>query len=175
MRTLSLLAIVAVAPACTSAPPTALIRNPSRFVFLAVLEGLYEDGVDPRAAAALLRPGPGPGHFVDKCPLCEPVRFAFEVYAAHPGPRMFDFREEPLPDALRDGLKSPERPRRLAALRDLVDRHVARRLDRSALTDAERQAFRAWALDARKQGMTMKRDDFGDYCPSCDGGNCLKK
>ena len=144
------------------------VRNPERFLFLAVLEGLYEEGVDPALAAALIGPD-RLGHFVDKCPLCEPVRFAFETYAAHPQPRMYAFQEVETPAALREGLASPDRRRRLTALRDLIDRYVARKVARSALTEKGLEGLRRWLARARQAGMSFKRGGFGDFCPSCDG------
>ncbi|MBX9625325.1 MAG: hypothetical protein K2X82_16075, partial [Gemmataceae bacterium] len=58
-------------------PERLALLKPSLYVRQAVLDGLAEDGVDPKLAAGLLeRPD-----FVPKCPLCDATRAAFREYA----------------------------------------------------------------------------------------------
>ena len=169
---LLLLALVGGGPTCGVGPQIPPPQH-ARFLYLAVLEGLYEEAVDPAVAKSIVE-APGPGHFVVKCPACEPVRFAFEVYAAKPRFRMGRLDEGALPAAIADGLKSPDRAQRLKALETLVDRFVERKLARTVMTESEKGAFRTWAAQARKLGTSVKPPDFGDYCPSCNGVNPKK-
>lgn len=160
-----LLTLVGCGEPPASSPPS--LGPPERFLFFAVLEGLYAEGIDPATARALLSPA-GPGHFVDKCPICGPVRSAFEAYASQPRPRL-SFKEADAPAGAKETLAGPDRTGRMEALRDLVDRSVARRIAATAAPEADRQALRTWLADGRKKGMAYKHDGFGDFCPSCDG------
>lgn len=161
MKALPLLLVLA---GCASPQPPPL-GKPARFLFLAVLEALYEQKVDPERTRALALQ---PGHFVIKCPICEPIRLAFRAYADHPRP-MYGMEERELPAEIRDGLAAPDRDRRLAALQELVDRAVARRLERSSIGDEDRATLKTWLHEARRTGMSYKSESFGPSCPSCDG------
>lgn len=57
-------------------------------IFLAVLEGLYRDGVQNAAVDAIVAEDPESGHpvnFVYACPICTPAMSAFQAYRARPG------------------------------------------------------------------------------------------
>jgi hypothetical protein len=173
MKALLLLLLVAPAgggPACGGA------RGPEgkhpRFVYLAVLEGLYEEAVEPATARAVLQT-PSPGLFVGKCPLCQPARFAFEVYAAHPFLPGYSLADAPRPKD-HEGLKHADRPERMKALQAFVARCVERKLARTVMNDEEKAAFKTWAEQGRKLGMSIKGQSFGDSCPSCEGVNGKK-
>jgi hypothetical protein len=172
MKTLPALLILCVAPgggpACGGPSP-----GHERIVLTALLEGFYEDGFDTGLARTILA-APAPGYFVPKCPLCEPVRYAFQVYAAAPPPPTNGYRGDAVPAPILEGLRSAERGARLEAMKRLVDRYVGRKLDRSALTEAQRAEFGTWAQSGRKYGMSVKSAAFGDYCPSCEGVNRKK-
>src|SRR5262245_43577757 len=57
-----------------------------RFIFYAVLEGCFEDGLATEdAAQILLRKENEPyAHFVYACPVCTPTIHALEVYRSRP-------------------------------------------------------------------------------------------
>jgi hypothetical protein len=161
-------------PACGSdAADAPRESDHARFVFLAVLEGLYEEHFPPALAKPLVA-ATETEWFVTKCPLCEPVRFAFEIYSARPGYRMGSLGAGETPTEIDAGFRSPDRAARHRALQALVERHVGRKLARSAMGEADRAAFKAWAEKGRKEGMDRKSEGFGDYCPACEGVNGKK-
>lgn len=172
MNAWMVLLLIGGGPGCAPAPQTSPAKH-VRFVFLAVLEGLYEQNVEPELARGVLQ-APAPGLFVAKCPLCDPARAAFQVYAANPRPGGSAYAEGELPAAIRDGWKSPERGARLKALQAFVEGCVERKLARTTMSEADRAAFKAWAADGRKLGMSFKNAGFGDSCPSCEGVNGKK-
>ena len=57
--------------------------KPHKFIFFAVLEGLYEDGVKEKALQAMLGTSLH-DNFVYACPICMPVYQALEVYKTRP-------------------------------------------------------------------------------------------
>jgi len=117
----------------------------------------------------------GKSLFVQKCPVCEPVRQGFLEYGNAPA------KETPatpaegkgLPKDIVDDLKSPTRLTQLKALERLVDRYVSRHYERLKMSAEERQAMHSALEDGKKQGMEMKQyqKDFGDFCPSCNGAS----
>jgi len=173
MSVLMILMLAGGGAGCAAGPQAAAPPKHARFVFLAILEGLYEQNVDAELARSVLQ-APAPGLFVAKCPLCDPSRAAFQVYAANPRPGGYAYAEGELPTAVRDGLKSPERDARLKALQAFVEGCVERKLARTVMTDADRAAFKAWAAEGKKFGMSVKQARFGDSCPSCEGVNRKK-
>jgi hypothetical protein len=139
----------------------------SRFLFLAVFEGLWEDGADSRVIQALLK-NPG-DHFVAKCPICTPVSHAFLVYAKSEDVLGYASRGNGWPKAIQDELISPDRAIRLKALEKLVDRYVARRLESVRMSDEDKKSLESRLIMSKKLGMTYKDKGFGDFCPSCNG------
>jgi hypothetical protein len=139
----------------------------SRFLFMAVLEGLTEDGADP----ALLRPilDRADDHFVAKCPICMPVSHALRVYAGTPDVPLYQARGRGFPAELAEGLASGDRARRLRALEETVARYVARRFERVRMDASDRAELRALLEEGKKDGMSMLAPGFGDRCPSCAG------
>src|SRR5215831_1345139 len=119
-----------------SAPPAQPVGDAerSRFLFLAVLEGLWEDGPDPQLLKPLL--DAPRDHFVPKCPLCTPVAHAIRVYVENPDVPVYGARGNAFPRELADGLKNPDRAARLRALEGLVARYADRRFAR--MTPGER-------------------------------------
>lgn len=152
--------------------------NPSyQFVFFAVLEGLYFDGVSNEAVDAII-PVDAQGfrrmteHFVYACPLCAPVKDALNLYRsrpafAHQKPLRFEEGKEghPVP-VYRDtfgkglsaevmkGLTSAVKKERLATLQTLVQKWVQRRMDSQHLSADERKVwttkFEAMSKDGEK-------------------------
>lgn len=137
----------------------------TRFLFFAILEGLWEDGAD----RLLIIKGGDRSHFVTKCPICTPVSHAFKVYGESSDVPIYASRGPGLPKELEDGLKSEKREERLKAIELLVKRYVDRRFDRLRMTEAQNAAMRQLLEEGRKSGMSMKAKSFGPACPSCEG------
>src|SRR4026209_2876871 len=124
-----LLPMASLAAAQAAPRPT----DPWEFLRKAVLEGLKDDGAD-RAFVKDNIAGK-PGLFVQKCPICEPVRSGFAEYGAAKGDPESG---KGIPKDVVDDLKNPARLVQLKALERLVDRYVASHKDRLQLTDAQR-------------------------------------
>jgi len=149
----------------------------SRFVFFAVLEGLWEDGADP----ALVRPiaEDTDGYFVPKCPICLPVQHAASVYVTSGDVPAFSARgKSGWPAEIADGMKGRDLNGRRAALERMVARYVDRRFDRLRFADARRDAMKESLRLGMKQGMRLFGESpLGEYkkCPSCAGAAEAKK
>jgi hypothetical protein len=146
-------------------------QDQTKFVFYAVLEGLYDDGADPKTMKRLLDEGP---HFVDGCPICEPARHAIKVYVAAPNLWL----KQPsrgfgtgLPKEIGEALAKDDRALRLKGLENLVARYAQARFDKLRFTDKERKEMQALLQSGKKLGMGALRQGFGDECPSCEGAN----
>jgi hypothetical protein len=139
----------------------------SRFLFMALLETLWEEGPEPELFKPLLdKPR---DHFVPKCPLCTPVAHAIRIYVENPDVPVYGARWNAFPRELAEGLKSPDRTKRVKALEDLVARSVARRFDRSSMTAAGREEMRKYLEVGKQDGMALLEPGFGTRCPSCSG------
>jgi len=172
MRILAMSAMV-LAAGCAPAPVRETTdAERSRFLYFAVLEGLWEDGPDPALFKPLL--DAPRDHFVPKCPVCTPVSHAFRMYVEMPDVPVFDARGRVFPKELAEKLKSPKRELRLAALEAMVAVYVQRRFERSSMSAAERAGMRLAIEAAKKDGMAQLGADFGLTCPSCSGATKLK-
>lgn len=156
-------------------------------LFLAVLEGLYEDGVSNEAVDAItvIDAEHGyPANFVWACPVCMPAYRAFLTYRARPEFTWIkgspDFGPGLTAEQLA-GLTTGEFSARQDALMELVGGWVERRMARLRLTPEENAAWRREMEERRKKGMeqlaTYKRQGLGGSyarmsdCPLCDGAN----
>ncbi len=153
-----------------------------QLVFMAVLEGLYRDGVATDVVDALLvKEDPDGFHslFVYACPICMPAVNAFLAYRGRP-----ELLGLKLPrDTLGDGLSEDTRARclsldlvtRFEALNKLVERWVAERLDSMRLTDEEKEVWRYGFEKRRKTGMSFLSASKGflgmKTCAICDAAN----
>lgn len=186
--------LVLSAAAFTPAPAVQEPRIPtlpeetSRTLFFAVLEGLYEDGVDNYVVDAVTRVDLQNGYpelFVYACPICTPVYDAFLEYRNrvpfYARKVEADSFGEGLPQALRERLSAPDRDTRWKALNELVQGYIERRLDAMRLTEEERQSWSSQLADGRKQGMMMLQSYQQDTqrmqypgmkaCALCDAAN----
>ena len=142
-------------------------KDRARFLTMAVLEGLWEDGAKPDLIQAIVK---DPWSvFVPKCPICMPVRHAFRILAAAPPPDMYDSRGPGLPAALEAQLRSVDIPTRKKGLMALVDRYVERRFERVKMSDEEKGRLRRLIEEGRKIGTGYMNPAPGDFCPSCEG------
>lgn len=165
-------ALVAAQGRASAAPPSALFGLEMRqFVFFAVLEGCYEDGVATVDVERILAPDPAtdrPTHFVDGCPICMPALDAFRLYRNRPllatpfGGATRDTLGDGLAPHLRARLKSAVLKERLDAIHTLVSRWVDRRLGLIRATDTERE-WCASRLEAfKKKGIATLRAQQSD-------------
>ncbi len=182
-RTLTLLLLLGLCVA-GDAPPKVSHDELRNMIFLSVLEGLYEDGVDNASMDVLLarepsRFGERYTHFIYACPLCMPALNAMLVYRARPEfygwKGVSDTFGGGLPDATRRALAGGTFKERLAVLQDLLSRWVGRRIQRMHLGDEWREAI----AEGRKEGMKMlaesqRHGEAGSFaaesaCAACDG------
>jgi hypothetical protein len=172
MRTLLFAALILAlgGPATGDVPPKAKVgpakvtdwkADPAcRLVFHAVLEGLYEDGVDDDVVNNIVPPDKKGREkmrrsFVLDCPLCQPAFEAFCVYQSRPkfsdGSKQSTFGKG-LPEAVRKGLLSDTLSTRLITLRGPIRKWVEARLRSMKLTAEQRQKWWKDIEDRSNQG-----------------------
>lgn len=147
-----------------------------RFIFMAVLEGYYEDGVSHADAARILKRDEGKNydHFIYACPICTAVQQASELYANRPALSMYKgpsyhVKEatfgEGLSPAMRAGLASEDVEIRLKTVFQLVNTWINRKLERSNFIDGERDHLLAEMEAGKAQGMRY----LAGYKKTADG------
>lgn len=169
--------------------------NEHRFVFFAILVGLYEDGF-PAEAINLIVPNensmvdakkPDQTNFVESCPLCKPAFDAFRTYKLRPvfyGQKVTKFSTFGfgIPEETMKGLRGSPWVRR-ETIRRLIEIYVTRRLESTALRDEERIDMKVRLRDMKKDGHAalakVKRGEHGEalkkiysdwrFCPNCTG------
>lgn len=156
-----------------------------RFIFYAVLEGAYEEGLSEETVSTLLGEK-GTEHFVIGCPICSP---AYEALAAYRDAPRFTSKKmsqkgfgTDLPveeKALLLG--SVEERRKL--VRTLVSRWIEARFSLLSLPEAREKALRESLKKMSEKGTALLEDfkNRGDgdqlgkayadweFCPSCSG------
>lgn len=156
--------LIAAMPADKPAAP-----DKEHFVQMSVYEGLKEDGVSLKLAAALVE---NPD-FVPKCMLCDQTRRALSDYAKlDKAPAAAP--NKGLTPELAKGLVSANKDVRRAAFRDLIDNYVERgyaRYDFTAETKKQMEQF-VKAMEYKPKDGTLPNEL--KFCPSCDGA-CRKK
>ncbi len=138
-------------PATKDAPKAADWKaDPAcRLVFFAVLEGLYEDGVDEAVVNNIVPPDKTGKEkmrrsFVLDCPLCQPAFEAFCVYQGRPkfsdGSKASAFGKG-LPAEVRKCLLAESTSARLITLRKPIKEWVERRLRSMKLDEKQREKW----------------------------------
>ena len=135
-------------------------------VFHAVLEGLYTDGVSNEDVDRIIaRDEKHPDgnmyeHFVYACPLCHPTYQALLLYRSRPDV-FYGIKGEKntfgkgLDPKISARLASKDKSERLAAIQELVQTWVNRKLTSMRLTEAEKSEM-SMLLEARKkQGLKV--------------------
>lgn len=169
-----------------------------RFVFYAVLEGCYEDGLTG-GAIDLIIPADEDGHrqltvnFVYQCPLCGPAFDAFNVYSTRQrfanapkdvGQDPYNTFGEGLSAEVMGELAKPGLPCR-NAIQSLIDKWVTARMKRLRLTEDETTTLREELAEMRKSGefwlKSFQRGGHGyklkeaykdwNSCPICSGAS----
>jgi hypothetical protein len=179
----------------TTAAPARDFDDNYRFIFYAVMEGCYEDGIATTNVDQILLMNTNVGfvHFVYACPLCTPTIHALEAYRSRPkhfaelkthattfGPGL---NEEQIKK-----LYSDHPSDRLEVINGLMQTWVTRRMTELRLTGAEKTQLKQNLEKMRQEGMKMlKNFQNGDperfkmsafaevqQCAVCNGACCMK-
>jgi hypothetical protein len=173
-------------------PPEGEYNEYHRFVFYAVLEGCYEDGLTAGDIDLIIPPDEHGGrsmstNFVYTCPLCHPTFEAFRLYGSRKyfyGQKAtrYDTFGQGLDDELKAQLRGTANERR-TAIQGLISRWVERRADLLRMDKAERAGLGLAMKEMKKKGeeamQRFQQGGNGDYyaeaykdwkaCPICDG------
>lgn len=144
-----------------------------QFMFMAVLEGLYVDGVSNETIDLIIPAKAGfREHFIYGCPMCMPTYDAMVLYRSRDGFYGMKPPESPpdtfgpgLSDEIKTQLASSNKETRLMAIESLVRRWVDRRIDLMNL-DEVKQAHLLAVLEegSMKGGEALERHrDAGTY------------
>ncbi|HEV2691983.1 MAG TPA: hypothetical protein VG347_03735 [Verrucomicrobiae bacterium] len=165
-----------------------------RFIFYAVLEGCYEDGIATTNVdqILLMKTNVGFVHFVYACPICTPTIHALEAYRSRPQhlyglkTRANTFGPGLTPEQI-SRLYSDNSTNRLTVINELMHGWIARRMTELRLSDTEKAQLQADLEKMRKQGMQyLKPRQNGDpetaeksavaevrQCAACNGACSL--
>lgn len=138
------------------------------FVFFAVLEGLYQLGLNDPVVDRILQSDPRSGYpasFIYACPICMPAYDAFNAYRRRP---VFIAAKSPVRDfgagptaELEQQLASDDLKVRTPAIGKLVERFVRQRIAEARWTGAERARWEKALTLGRKKGEEMLRQFQG--------------
>lgn len=159
----------------------------SRFVFFAVMEGLYNDGVSDEIVDIVIplvtpdptevNPAPAPyrdtnANFIYTCPICHPAFEAFLIYESRKpfrglkGARVDTFGSG-LPQELVKKLKSKDGETRRKGLEQTVQRWVQKRIERTKFSEQEKNDLIVELKLLKKAGLEslgrFKKGSNGDY------------
>jgi len=149
-----------------------------RFIFYAVMEGCYEDGLSSNDVAQILLKNEKVksystvyAHFIYACPVCMPTIHALEAYQSRPsafyGIKVSWGQEDTtkastfgpgLAGDLKEKLYSEKPEDQLAAINTLMQRWVSKRILLLRLTDKERADLQKTLEEMRKKGMGYLKD-----------------
>ena len=166
-----------------------------RFIYYAVTEGCYEDGIATTNVDQILLMNTNVGfvHFIYACPLCTPTIHALEAYRSRPKhlagmkTRLTTFG----PGLSEEQIKKlySDRPSdRLEVINGLMQTWITRRMTELRLTDAEKTQLKQNFEKMRQEGMKMlkyfqardpehfKMSPFAEVqqCAVCNGACCMK-
>jgi hypothetical protein len=171
--------------------------NGYRFIFYAVLEGCYEDGLATNDISQILLKDEKAtnvySHFVYACPVCTPTIHALEAYQSRPS-RFYAMKTEAstfgagLTAELKKQLYSKKPEDRLEAINVLMRSWVSKRMSLLKLNDQERSELQTKLEEMRKKGMDylkkFERDKGKSYpisafenvhqCAVCNGACDMK-
>lgn len=166
-----------------------------QFVFFAVLEGLYRDGVQNEVVDAILAADvDSPDDkikrcFVFKCELCHAVYEAFNLYRARPpfanagGKVAFGEGVDP---AILEKLEGDDVRARVYAMGSLIRPWIQHRVEGTRMTDAEKAAMKKKFKEYAKEGTELlskfRRDpgsvyidwNFYGTCQACEASKDFK-
>jgi hypothetical protein len=140
----------------------------SEFLKEAILNGLKTEAL-PLNHARWVAENPKV-FFVTKCQICTPVRAAFEEYIAN-----YQDRKTTADQKLLDALVLGKVEEKQIALSKILNTYVEQHLVKLNLNAREKTILMSKLEAARKNGMSIKPNEFGNFCPSCDGACGIKK
>ena len=169
-----------------------------RFIFYAVLEGCFDDGLTPEDVSQILLHRPNENayfHFIYACPICTATIQALQTYQSKPE-RFYGVKNARgtfgagLSAELKQQLYSHNANDRLAAINSLIQRWISARMSLLGLSDEQRAQLQSALEEKRKEGMSMletfKAEGTAfvnapafvtvEECAACNGavGKCLK-
>ena len=132
----------------------------ARFIFYAVLEGLYDDGVSNKDVDQILmkRAHQEYFHFIYSCPICTSAIWALQAYRSRPE-SFYSLKSQAstfgpgLSEELQKQLHSENPHERLTAINALVREWLERRIERSHLSEPARKDLLESLEKKRKKGM----------------------
>jgi hypothetical protein len=156
-----------------------------RFIFYAVLEGAYEEGISDETVATLLGEK-GNEHFVIGCPICGPAYDALHAYRDAPKFTSKKVSQKGFGTGLSDeerNLVSGTVEDRRKFIRTLVSRWIEARFSLLDLPEDREEALRESLQKMSEKGTALlenfKKGGNGDllskvyadweFCPSCSG------
>lgn len=177
IRMLALLLLMAALTVSARAEADPELR---RFVFFAVLEGLYELNLPDQAVDRLLEVDAQTGRpisFIYNCPICTPAYDAFRAYRQRP--RDLEVAGQAPPAELLAELTQDRPLGRTAALARLVQQLLSRRIAAARWTEEERRTWRARFERAAEEGqrqLRLQQKDVEAYkpmwsCMLCDAAS----
>ena len=159
--------IIALISLGLSGPPAVAgeFTKGHRFVFHAVLDGCFDDGLSTEDVSQILAKGAKDpyAYFVYSCPTCTPAIHAFEVYRSRPA-RFFGLKSgaSTFGDGLKPDLKrqlySTKPEERLEAINALMRGWVSRRMSMLRLSETERGELQEELALMSKKGMAILND-----------------
>ncbi len=180
---------IATATATADAAPVILIHREypeeHRFIFYAVLEGAYEEGLSEETVSILLGEK-GTEHFVIGCPICSPAYEALRAYRDAPKFTSKKVSQKGFGAGLSDeelALVSGTVEDRRKFIRTLVSRWIEARFALLNLPEDREKAMRESLQKMSEKGTALlenfKKGGNGDqlakayadweFCPSCSG------
>ncbi len=156
-----------------------------RFVFFAVLEGLFRDGVGKEDVEAILRrasPDARYDHFIYACPICTAAVQALELYRSRPR-QLYSLKSSQdtfgtgLDGKISQGLHALEAKTRLMTIHQLLRRWIGARLE--TVQGGEKDHLLTELKAGREEGMKYLKkwqsspEDLARYAPAYAGiGEC---
>ena len=166
-----------------------------RFIFYAVLEGCYEDGIATTNVDQILLMNTNVGfvHFVYACPVCTPTIHALEAYRSRPKhfaglkTRATTFGSGLNEEQIKK-LYSDRPTDQLEVINGLMQTWITRRMTELRLTEEEEKQLKQNLEKLRQEGMKMlknfqnsdpehfKMSAFAEarQCAACNGACCMK-
>lgn len=146
-----------------------LKKNMDVFLKTAVLEGLKKDKFPLKTSEYIL--ANKESFFVPKCPICTPITSAFREFNA----QKTKTKRTKLDKNWLKQINSTQTSEQHLAFRDLIERYVSMAYTQWQFTETEKEIMEGQLRAGRKKGMAGKSDEFGKFCPSCDGACKVKK
>ena len=140
--------------------PTQISTQPQTvqiFLYDAILTGLKKDRA-PKEMIAILSKS---SIFVPKCGLCTSTRKALAEYRKAPRSSNGTFPFQIT--------TTTTRKEQMLILSQLVHRYTEQHFTMLKLSKADEERMRQKLEDVRERSTRLMRDDFGSFCPSCDG------